>query len=473
MATIPGVGSQIADGQLRITQTVSGPKLTILGTTTNASIPVLEPIGVRDIQLGVAALEHSAGNPSELSIAVEEAITAGAQNIEVINISASSGEAAAFTANARWDGLLGAYAILRAHDVSVVHPVGAYLDETGLTGTDSGGATRDNFGKQLADFCHRATTVDANSAVGVIGVKSILKVANDESWTGAPTTVSGELFESVTTAQVTEWLLHLQGSALGEDHSAEELVTGGYTAGSTEATPGVISSSYDFWARGEDETIATDQFGTKVDGGGYIAVVAGLCKAAGGALNKLKVKYGNSSAATYNTNGAAHYAGFLTVRDAHVGTTNKIVPGLLPAREFTRAQATIVLDQRMVTFMTRPRGYVVLSGITAAYNASDFTRSDFVNQTTRDIVNAAVDGVRLAVDPFIGEALNAVNQNAMESSIDVALRKLLSRGALRRYAFELESTPDMQILGQMNVKLVLVPAFELKSVTIFVALSRQ
>jgi len=146
---LPGIAAVIADGRLRISPELSGNKVTILGTSTATGLTLLEPYSVTNGKLAIAALEHVSGDPSELSLAVEECLMSGCQNLEVVQIARTSGELAAFTANSRWDALLGAYSALRAHEVEIVHPAATYIDETGLTGTDADSGTRDNFAKQL------------------------------------------------------------------------------------------------------------------------------------------------------------------------------------------------------------------------------------------------------------------------------------------------------------------------------------
>ena len=200
---------------------------------------------------------------------------------------------------------------------------------------------------------------------------------------------------------------------------------------------------------------------------------AGVCRRAGPSVTKLAAKYGKTSFVTMNTNAAAAYAGFVSTLESMDGTTNKSIPGILRAREFTRSQAVSILDKRFVTFLTRPRGYVVVKGVTAAYNASDFTRSDFVMLSTRRITNASLNLVAQAAEPFIGLPNNEYNRNAMNAAIDVALNAYQKQGGLQRYTFRLESTPDMQVLGNINVYLTIVPAFEITNVTVYISLAKE
>ena len=470
MARLPGFTAYIADGQLRIPPNVSGPKLLIVGTTTNTAVPLLEPVRIADGYLGVAALRHADGSSSELSIALEEVLLAGAQNVEILCMEYASGELDAYTANERWDSLVSAYEVLRAHPVDFVHPIGAYIDESSLSATDPDGNARDNFGKQLGDALYLMTK-EGNTAYGVIGTMSINRVARKETWTSAPANMSGEYFATPIRDHVTEWVYHLTGSASGDDHSTEDLTTEGFLAGSIETAPGSLSGSYDFWARSSTGSVETDQFGGSVDGAMFYSVVAGLCRISGVETTNLASQYGSQDVYR-NTNGAASFAGFLTTLDPQIGATNKVAPGLEPIRHFNLTQVQSVLDARFVTFFNRPRGYVVLKGITGAHNASDYTRSDFVMTSTTRITLAVQDIVVRTCEPYIGEPANVPNQNAMEAAIESSLRAFQKEGALRRFNFHVEATPDMMVLGEAAVILTIVPAFELTNITVQIALAK-
>ena len=485
---LPGVSSWIADGQLRIPPTVSGPKIIVVGTTTNTAIPKLEPIGIADHDSGVATCRHLNGDASELSLALDEVLLAGAQNVEIMVIEHTSGELDAYTANSRWDANRAAYEALRSHPVDFIHPVGAYLDDDGLSSTGEAGETRTNFGRQLADFCYLATK-EGNPCFGVIGLQPITRVARLEAWSGAPADLSGEFFATPSRDDVTEWMYHLTGSASGIDHSSEELTTRGWLAGSTETAPGELDTSYDFWARDSSGVIAVDQFGGNVDGGAYLAAVAGLTRVGGSETRKLVTKYEATDKTTRNSNGAAAFAGQLTRLDPHVGSTNKPVQGLSPARQFNRAQVGHITGAetetertrlislyggtpgRYITFHRNRRGYVVVQGNTAAYNASDFTRSDYVFITTRLIVHSILDQVAKATEPYIGEANNEVNRSAMDEAVDATLNAMKKAGALRGYVSQIRSTPYEQVLGRVNVYLKLIPAFEIREIRVYIALA--
>jgi hypothetical protein len=131
--------------------------------------------------------------PGELSLAIEEAVAAGAENIEIMVIGHYTGSALVTYLNplndptGRYLDLSGAYDILRNRDLDVVVPVGAYMDRevTALGGK--------SFGKQLANFCYQATS-ENNSCVGIISTQPVFDWAVTRfSGVATDATVSGEI----------------------------------------------------------------------------------------------------------------------------------------------------------------------------------------------------------------------------------------------------------------------------------------
>lgn len=471
MTQIPGFATLIADGQLKVSTSSGGRKLILLGTTTNPNLPLLEPVKIADLQTGIAGTRHSNGDPSELSLALEEAIKGGARNLEVMVVAAESGEADAYASNSRYDALTEAYEALRAHPCDFIFPVGAHIDDPGLSGSDTDGRARTNFARQLADACYRMST-EGNTTLGVIGAMPINRAARKEAWTDAPTSMTGELFDTPTRAHLAEWVRHLTGSDQGEDHSAEVLTADGFLAGSVEDAPGQLSAAYDFWVRDENDVLVADQNGHNVDGGAFIHVVAACAKVGGSETKLLANKY--ASSAIYRvTNGAAGYAGLLTTLEPMIGTTMQAIPGLVPLRELNRSQQQAILDARFNTLASRNAGYVVLRGITGAHNASDDTRSDYTMSTTIRIALACQDLIQQAAEPYIGKPATVSNMNSLETAIDAALNGFKKAGALRRYDFDVVITPDSMVLGRGYIPLTLVPAYELTDFTIHVALAKE
>ncbi len=474
--TLPGVRTDIADHRLTVSPILPGTRVTVLGTTTSTHLNELEPIVIDNIPLGLRRLRHTDGAPSELSIAVAELSAGGARNIEVVKVATLSGELGpnTYSANDRFDDYENAYQLLLLHDVDVLRPIGAWLDETGLSGTSPEGITRSTgFGRQAGDFCHQATK-RGNSAIAVIGVRPLMSTAAAESWAGAPTDRTGELFNEPSLAYLQEWTYHLRSEAgTLVDHSSETALDS-YIAGSEEQTYGTVSSAYTFWARDEDGSTAVDKNGNNVDGGGYLSVTAMAVRAITDETQNLANRHGVPAQTSYNAQdaGANGYAALITRLEPHEATTNKTMPGFIPARRVPASLAEELLAVRMVTMVDRSGSTVVSSGCTGAHNASRYTRSDFVRLTTRRIVNAAVDIVRSQGDRFIGLPITGPHMNALEQAIATGLDKMRPSGAVQSYQLNIISSPDDQVLGEVTVKMALVIGHELLTINLDLQLAK-
>jgi len=475
---LPRVTTIINDGGLRIAPPEAGPKITLLGTTTSTGIGVREIFLVDNAPKAIRNLRHANGAPSELSIAVEEAIVAGATNIEVMKIATESGELDGYTDWRRYDDLGEAYDTLLHQPVDVVAPVGAYIDATGVdTGTDTFGNSRTNLAKQLANFCYQSTK-EHNTAFGVIGLRPVLETARMEAWTGATpaaqATATGSWFGTPTLAQVKEWVNHaIQESGALRDHSTEDYFLD-YLLGSVEDSPGVVSSTYQsqWTALESDGSSATDNNALWVDAGQYISVIAAPNRYYGSEAELFAVKQGVTGVKYVNGNGATAYGAKLSALDPHIAATNKTLGGQRAARAVSSSQGRSLLRHRLVSMISKSTGYVVTSAISGAHNASAYTRSDFVRVSTVRITHAVADVVRQRGEPFIGSPISGPFLSALETEIESSLIRIQKTGALRQFDFSIVSSPDQQVLGEIDINLSIVPGFELVTINSIISLTK-
>jgi len=448
-ANLPGATVEVLDQGLRISRPPSGPKILLLGmtTSTNEDAKPYIPYSISKNSLTDAykTFLNSDGSVSELCKGLYECYVAGGRDIELMNI-LPVGSGSLLEVNDRYGYLGEAYDTLLNYPVDMVVPLIAHLDDSITADYHGGPGTQWSFGYQLANFCYQAT-VNNNTCLGVIGVD------------GATTSASG----TPTLTEVEDWVSSL------EDYS-----NCGYYDGTTETATGT-PGNYCFVAR-TDETQppnyaggdVTDSKGNRVDIGAYISVVASNVRAANDAASDLYPTIGY-----YNADGAASYAGLISSLPAKSAPTNKIVYGVTLQQGISQGQANRLAGSRFVTLMSKPKGIVIASAMTGAYNISAYYRSDFVRLSTVRIVHDAVNYVRETADQFIGEPNNAPQRNAMATAIENALKTMQEQGALRRFNFNVWSSPTDQVLGKATVELILVPAFELQEVRIIVALTSE
>ena len=183
---------------LKIAPPPAGPKVTLLGITSNSAIPLRDPFQVTNIGQAASSLYFSGANggtyPGELSLALEEAVGGGARAIEIVVIGHYSGAALdtyvspTNAASTRYDDLTQAYEVIKHTNLDVVVPVSAWADATGVTGA---------YGTQLANFCYQAASEFDNTCIGVIGMMPILHWAYtwQDSIQSASAAISGELVD--------------------------------------------------------------------------------------------------------------------------------------------------------------------------------------------------------------------------------------------------------------------------------------
>lgn len=180
--------------------------------------------------------------------------------------------------------------------------------------------------------------------------------------------------------------------------------------------------------------------------------------------------FDNLGGLPYTANGQAAYAGMVSSLDAHQSPTNKSIPNALRMRyDLSNAQLEALQNMRMVAMRKKPgRNPVVCDAMTAAAPGSDFVRL-----TTVRITFEAMDVVRKVCDPFIGQPNTQAKRNAMEAAITKGLSALVDLGALRKYAFTVSSSVTQQVLGIVDIELILVPVFEIKTVRAVVKLRTE
>jgi hypothetical protein len=554
---LPRVNTVLNDQGLKVAPPPAGPKVTLLGITSNPSVPVLEPFTVGSVEKAINSLYFSfsgaAGGwpdttvPGELSLAIEEAVNAGAPQIEVIVIGKYSGQALLdyvkphSALSGRYIDLSGAYEVLRNRQLDVVVPVGAYIDDKIYPAATGQPATSWNFGKQLADFCFQATSED-NSCVGVIGTRPIMSWAMRH----APNVLSGGLsyFPDYTGTVVG---LGSDATIFAELKSlySDAFVTGGITAASaTEIRSGISSvefgtpssrllnewhafhtypgdsslhrstiynaqfynPTYLGWLSGaadqngntlsdidvdsasavstvyfpywqavtSDGSVAVDSRNGKVDAGAFINVFSTPLRAIGTQVSKSALCVGAAlSNTSKNTSGAAAYAGLITSLAPQSSTTGKQVGGVVQLKLLSAKQANDLTGMRHVTMYSRTNGLTIASGVTGAHNVTQYVRSDYTRLSTLRITQAAVDLIRTVANKYIGEPNSSPQMNALDAEIDQLLLSMKGSGALRSYSFSISATPDQRVLGELDINLTLVPAFEITQINLTVSLSKE
>jgi hypothetical protein len=320
-------------------------------------------------------------------------------------------------------------------------------DGTALTASDFHEV---NFGHQLAYFCY-SQSQNNEEMTGVIGVlpPTGLSPAQVSQWIGtAPVTTTDGAGNTVISTNGT--------GLLGNKWLAGRKTASGVAGHIVNGVDGLYGGGFIATDDGfKDGTELTDDNDHLVDIGKYISVVA-----------THPILANPSRSTQYMATGAPLYGGFYSNLPPESAPTNKVLKGVRLPFRIGKAKLDTLAGFRYVTFHAEVNGIVVSDAPTAARTDSDYRRLSTVR-----IVKACMDDVRIVGRPFIGNLMNGRKMAALETGIDNKMKQRVTVGHLQRYEVKVTTTPAQRVLGQADVELKLVPAFELRQITVSVSLA--
>jgi hypothetical protein len=325
----------------------------------------------------------------------------------------------------------------------------ATLDTAGvaLTGSDFHEV---NFAYQLADFCYRQSN-QSHEMVGFVGTlppesRSLKDVS---IWVGKlPVTTDDANGNVVVTTN---------GSGLlGNKFMSGRIASGGVKGYTVAGISGLYNGGFiatdDGWLDSAQQQDDNDHY---IDIGKYLSIVP-----------VYPILSNPAVATAYQATGAPTYAGFVSTLSPGSAPTNKVVRSVVLPYRIGTAKLDLLAGQRYVFLHQKPQGVVVSDAPTAARPDSDYRRF-----STIIIVKSQLDKIRSAAEPFLGQAINGIRLAALDTTIDKQLSDSVKRGELTRYEHRIIATPAMKVLGQVEVELKLIPAFELRQITVIVGLA--
>lgn len=302
-----------------------------------------------------------------------------------------------------------------------------------------------SFAYQLANFCYQHTKNEA-SCIGVIGFKAPKSYFKGDlhQWAGEPPTRSA-------TGAITTDGFGLAGFPETVGATAARL-NPLCTDKSTGRDPGFFATD----SEQKDDFALTDEGGFPIDIGAFLSL-------AGESPEHLNSMVGTAG---YTAGIAAYYAGLIARLDEKTAPTNQEVAGLRVPYRLGKRRLDNLVASKMVMLTQRRDGVFVVDAPTAATDASDYRRLATVR-----IVTLVEKRVRAIGRKYIGQVVNNLLREALKSDIEEGLQNLVIRGYLKRYTFDLEATQLEDILGKMNVKLVLAVPNELRQIFVTTSLS--
>jgi hypothetical protein len=305
-----------------------------------------------------------------------------------------------------------------------------------------------NFAYQLGRFLYEYSTnvVDATGVIGVLppASNSLVDKAN---WLGeAPTwtlDVANNVYYIASSGDNGTGLLGNKFMVGRYDHRS------GYYGGGFIATEGKFMDS------GSE---IEDNNEVPVDLGKYFSVVSDY-----------PLLRNNFSSVAYIASMAATYGGFYINLPPASAPTNKTVSNASLVYRMGLAKLDLLAGAGYVVLRQKPQGLKIADAPSAALATSDWTRLSTVR-----IAKAVIDGVRAAVDPFLGEGMSDASRASMQQAVENVLMAAKKAGYLQDYKpFEIIQTPSMEVEGKATINLTLIPAFELRQVTLTISLSKS
>ena len=159
------------------------------------------------------------------------------------------------------------------------------------------------------------------------------------------------------------------------------------------------------------------------------------------------------------SNGAAGYAGMVSVLALDQSSTNQPIANVNPMFELTSFQLGQLTQKGIITLRrSYNRGLVVTDGVTMAPAASPFRRLS----VTR-IVGAVEELIREASEPYIGRQNNPANRNSLQTAIKSQLEKI--KGSLvEKYDFRMSMDPRIAKFAYIDIDYDIVPIYEIRQV---------
>jgi hypothetical protein len=310
-----------------------------------------------------------------------------------------------------------------------------------------------NYAYQLAFFCHSISenNVEVTGVIGMLPPTSFA-LSDVSQWVGSLPTYTKQSDGSEIIASASD-----NGSGLlGNKYMAGQY---GFRGGKKDGGLILTSSGYPITsgdAAGVHLELA-DRGGHLIDIGKHISVVAAY---------PTMFNAFDTSGLGLTANFAASYAGMYSDLSEKSAPTNKLVVDVRLPFKLGSAKLNDLTGLRYVTLAVKSKGIVVTDAPTAARPDSDYRRL-----TTMRIAKREVDLFRLKADSFIGEGgAGSTLRAGLQTAAEGAYRDEQKLGFIQRFDLAITATPAQEVAGDATAELNIVPAFELRQITLIMSL---
>lgn len=482
---LPGIEVAVADGGLILPEDASTQSLLIIGPCLKANAPT-EPVLIRqssDLEANGFGSFVESGVVNPLAAAWKQAFEGGNRRIYLMALQGTTdSEKFLFLQDAM-------FGILADFSVNHVALVGVFADKeaTLLTMPQQSEGINHNFSLEGSAITFPlVVTAGTNDAIK-IDTKSLTLVAKTYATADA---LVQEIQNEVAAAGMQMNVEVVGGKLRLSRSTAFEIKTGTTAAGLTaKIAVEKIAGNFALLAGqfAENQTINHNStiayVGASAPAGNSLAQV----KSQVDYLTAINNQYSGYVSVTagaelgyilpgrselYYTNGVVSYAALVSTLRAESATTNKRVYGVAGmSYNLSLRQLNALTGNKFVTFRLKNGQVIVTDGCTTApdyYMGGTKQSSDYTRLSTLRITQAATQLIRDLTEPYIGEPNRMPQYNALNATIKGGLEAMKSEGVIMDYRFTV--TADGGTLSAATVTLELIPAFELKRVSINVSL---
>jgi len=206
--------------------------------------------------------------------------------------------------------------------------------------------------------------------------------------------------------------------------------------------------------------------GTALDSGRFLCLLPGP-----------DVKVRMPGAGNVHTTPEALFAATVAGMPPGQGPTNQPLNGALGLRyRFTQQQLDDLTDNHLIALKASAMGTAerirIVDGVTQAADIAVGQPSDFTRVRTMRIVTTAVNAIRNAAEPWIGQGNSRPMRQSLATEISKVLSGMKDNTTLNGYAFSISSTNSGYQNDTLNIDLTLIPSGEVRHITITVSVTR-
>ncbi len=302
-----------------------------------------------------------------------------------------------------------------------------------------------NFAYQLAYFCHEVST-NNKYCLGGIGAlpPASLALADIAVWIGKSPTYT-------TRSDGTKYIRTAADN--GSGLLGNKFKAGTYAFRAGEAFGGFMLTDGEFL----DGTEVTDENSYVIDLGKYLSITSAYVRL----FNAF-----DTTGRGYVTTLAPTYIGYASGLDEQTAPTNKQIRNLQRVFGISPRQVDALAGAGYVHVYDKPRGMTISDAPTGAIPSSDYRRL-----TTMRIVKRVVGSIRDAADPFLGNSFDTARKAALNTAITQKLDRLVTGGYIQRYVVDIRQSQRQMVIGEADVQLTIAPAWELRRITLNIALA--